>query len=105
LLHKLEQHCALSEQGLPAVLQAVFSAWHTPDWQFPLQHAAELVQLWSSATHAVALHLPSIHAIERHSVAERHGLPAVALWLMEAAQVFEVGSQMPEQQSPADAHC
>ena len=105
LLHRLEQHWVLLEQGLPAVLQAAFRAWHTPASQFPLQQAADPVQLWSSAMHAAALHLPEVQAIEQHSVDATQGFPAAVHWLIEEAHVLEVGSQMPEQQSAPDAHC
>jgi hypothetical protein len=42
-------------QGLPAVLQVVFSGWQTLLLQFPLQHADEEAQAWLSATQLTAL--------------------------------------------------
>ena len=45
---------AVVVQGLPAVRQAVFSGWHLPLVQVPLQHSAEVLQVALSAVQLAA---------------------------------------------------
>lgn len=102
--HRLEQHWELSVHGLPAVWQAALSGWQRPALQLPPQQEAESTQAWLSAMHALALHRPAVQASEQHSVDDMQFPPVTVHWLMEATQVAEAGSQIPEQQSPPLAH-
>jgi hypothetical protein len=101
--HRLEQHWELSVHGLPAVSQAALSGWHKPALQLPPQQEAESAQAWLSAMHALALQRQAVQASEQHSVDDAQFPPGGVHWLMEATQVAEAGSQIPEQQSPPDA--
>jgi hypothetical protein len=103
--HRLEQHWLPVVHGLPAVRQAVLSGWQRPPSQLPLQQLEESVQALSSATQALALQKPEVHASEQHSVDDWQGPPVKVHLLMEATQVAEVGSHRPEQQSVPEAHC
>jgi len=103
--HRVEQHWLPTVQGLPAVRQAVLSAWHTPPVQLPPQHAAESVHACPSAMHAYALQRPAVQANEQHSVDATQPPPVAVHLLMDAAQVALAGSQIPKQQSALVAHC
>jgi hypothetical protein len=75
LLQNWEQQSPATVQGLPAVRQAVLSGAHTPAAQSPLQHSAEPVHAWESATQAEP-HVPAMQLREQHSVGETQGPPA-----------------------------
>jgi hypothetical protein len=73
VLHKPEQHCALPEHVLPAVLHAVLSGVHIPlPPHVPLQQSAFCVHAWLSDVHWFAPHLPPEQTSEQQSVDATH---------------------------------
>jgi hypothetical protein len=94
-------------QGLPAVKQVVLSGWHLLPLQFPLQQAAEEVQLWLSAVQLVAVvHLPveGSHCRLQQSVEAPHGLPAPEQVVTVDTQVWDDVSHACEQHWAFEVH-
>jgi hypothetical protein len=75
-LHSLEQQVSLLVQALPAVLQAVLSAAHTPAVQVWPQQSALAVQLPPSEVHCVAPQTPATQLKVQQSVGEPHAAPS-----------------------------
>ena len=99
-LQPCEQHSLLLVHGLPAVLQATFSAWQVPFWQWPEQHELALVHAWVSAMQAAAwAHLPFEQDRLQHSIEVVQAYPAGRHCERDDRQVLLVGSQVPVQQS------
>jgi hypothetical protein len=84
----------------------VFSGWHLPATQSPLQHAALAVHTWLSEMQMLASHLPPVHVTLQQSVALVHVVlaapqapsPPVHAWF--ASQSFEQQSLAPVQAAP-----
>jgi len=124
LVHNPEQHrdgvppsaagAPLAVHGLPAVRQVVVSGTHFPPAQFWLQHPAEVVQLWLSATQLGALaQTPRAvsHCRLQQSVASRHELPDPLHtvtddlhFLVTVSQMFEQHWLLPVHASSATVH-
>jgi hypothetical protein len=104
LLHRPEQHVvappSVAPHGLPAVAHVVLSGLHVPPLQLPLQHDAELEQVWLSATQLVALaQTPRevSHWRLQQSVGALQAPPAAAQVTTEDVQTCIDGSQAFEQ--------
>jgi hypothetical protein len=114
--HRPEQHSVgaapsaavpmpLLVQGLPAVRQAAFSGWQCAPLQLPLQHSAEVAQVWLSAVQlaAVAQTWRAVsHCRLQQSVASAHELPGPLHVVIDDLHCDVAGSHAFEQHCPSD---
>jgi hypothetical protein len=103
-LHRLEQHCSLPSQALPAVLQERLSATHLSSTQEPPQHSLPAVQASPSDTQLPAPQWPPPSQSKlQQSVAAPHASPSLPHCSMLDAHVSLAGSHRPEQHVPEPA--
>jgi hypothetical protein len=93
-----EQQFELVLQSLPAVEHPVVRGWHVPPVQRCPQHSASAVQAAPSETQTAAAQDPPTQRRLQQSVGLAQEVPAATQLPMGDVQVFEAGSQSPEQQ-------